>query len=69
MIDYYGAYDKIGEAHMAMDDCMADMKMRSVPPVIEEYVTDPASESDTSRWLTKVIYFIEPAVDSTATGK
>lgn len=69
VIEYYGAYDKIGEAHMAMDDCMADMKMRNVPPVIEEYVTDPASEPDTSKWLTKVIYFIEPAVNPAATDK
>lgn len=69
VIEYYGAYEKIGEAHYAMDDCMADMKVRNVPPVIEEYVTDPGTEPDTAKWLTKVIYFIEPVIDSTAVIK
>jgi hypothetical protein len=31
-----------------------------VAPAIEEYVVTPATEKDTSKWLTKVIYFAEP---------
>lgn len=69
VIEYNGSYDNIGEAHMAMDDCMADMKMRSISPVIEEYVTGPGEEPDTAKWLTRVIYFIEPVIDSTSTIK
>ncbi|MCB0527407.1 MAG: SRPBCC family protein [Saprospiraceae bacterium] len=63
-IDYYGDYAKTAEAHFAMDDCMADMKVRNIPPVIEEYVTDPAAEPDTAKWHTRIIYFIEPVIDS-----
>lgn len=65
VIDYYGGYDKLGEAHGAMEDCMFDMKVRQIPPVIEEYITDPGTEPDTTRWLTKIIYFVEPVADST----
>lgn len=66
VIEYFGPYDKTGEAHFAMDDYMAEKKLRSIPPVIEEYVTDPVAEPDTMKWLTKIIYFVEPKPDSTA---
>lgn len=59
VIDYYGSYEKMGEAHMAMDDYMAEKGLESVPPVIEEYVTDPATQPDTLKWLSKVIYFVK----------
>lgn len=57
-IDYYGVYDSTGKAHFALDDYMAENKLRNIPPVIEEYVTDPGSEPDTSKWLTRIIYFV-----------
>lgn len=59
IIDYYGVYDSTGKAHYAMDAYMAEKKLRSIPPAIEEYVTDPGAEPDTSKWLTRVIYFVE----------
>lgn len=63
-IDYLGDFAKTGEAHMAMDDYMAEKKLQYIPPVIEEYVTDPAKEPDTAKWLTRVIYFVEPKRDT-----
>lgn len=69
VIDYYGVYDSTGKAHYAMDDYMTEKKLRSIPPVIEEYVTDPGSEPDTTKWLTKVIYFVEPKPDTLSSGK
>ncbi len=60
VIDYYGVYDSIGNAHLAMDDYMTKKGLRSIPPVVEEYITDPGAEPDTSKWLTKVIYFVAP---------
>ena len=60
LIEYLGAYEKTGEAHMAMDEYMAAKGLQSIPPVVEEYVTDPGQEPDTAKWLTKVIYFVEP---------
>ena len=60
VIEYFGAYEKTGEAHMAMDEVMTEKGLQSIPPVIEEYVTDPGQEPDTAKWLTKIIYFVEP---------
>lgn len=60
VIDYYGMYDSIGSAHLAMEDYMVKKSLRCIPPVLEEYITDPMAEPDTSKWLTKVIYFVEP---------
>ena len=59
-IDFMGDMSKMGEAHMAMDDYILEKKLKQVPPVLEVYVTDPAKEPDTSKWLTKVIYYVEP---------
>lgn len=63
-IDYYGSYAGSGEAHAAMDVYMKEKKLQSMLPVIEEYVTDPATEKDTAKWLTRVIYFVEPKQDT-----
>lgn len=59
MITYYGSYEKIGEAHMAMDEYMAERSYTQKTPVIEEYITDPMAEPDTAKWQTNVIYFYE----------
>ncbi len=59
VIDYYGAYDKTEEAHNAMDKFIADKKYKQIAPVVEEYITDPMSEPDTAKWLTRIIYFVE----------
>lgn len=58
-IKFYGAYEKIGDAHMAMDAYMKDNNLKQRVPVIEVYVTDPMAEPDTSKWLTKLIYFVD----------
>jgi len=65
LIEYLGDYAKTGEAHLAMDEYMEEKKLQSIPPVIEEYVTDPVQEPDTAKWLTRIIYFVEPKRDST----
>lgn len=69
VIDYLGDYAKTGEAHAAMDDYMLEKKLQLVPPAIEQYITDPVQEPDTAKWLTKIIYFVTPKVDSTAVGQ
>jgi effector-binding domain-containing protein len=60
VINYMGAYGGMAEAHMAIDDYIKEKNLESIPPAIEEYVTDPATEPDTSKWLTRVIYFVKP---------
>jgi hypothetical protein len=65
MIEYFGPVSQAAEAHRAMEDYMAEKKLRNVPPVIEDYMTDVSDEPDTFKWLTKIIYFVEPKPDST----
>ena len=59
VVDYYGAYEGIGKAHDALTEYVKKNNLKEVAPVIEEYVTDPETEKDQSKWLTKVYYFVE----------
>ncbi|HVI45932.1 MAG TPA: GyrI-like domain-containing protein [Chitinophaga sp.] len=58
-VDYYGPYDKTANAHVALQQFAANKGKKIVPPMMEMYVTDPGIEKDSSKWLTKVIYFIQ----------
>lgn len=58
-VDYYGAYDKISEAHDGIHKYLAGNKLKQKSPAIEQYITDPGMEKDTAKWLTKVIYLVE----------
>lgn len=61
-IDFYGPYEESGQAHEALDKHMNETKMTlSLGVVVEEYVTDPSTEPDQSKWLTRVIYPVAPA--------
>ena len=56
-VDYYGDYNKTEKAHNAIDAYLKDNGLLVNYPVIEEYVTDPTTEKDPSKWLTKITYF------------
>ncbi len=56
-IDYYGDYSGSANAHYAMDDYMSDRGLMFDAPCVEEYVTDPSTEKDPSKWLTKIYYY------------
>lgn len=58
-IAYYGAYEKSGAAHEAMDGYIKEKGLTHYGNVIEEYITDPMSEKDTTKWLTNVYYMIK----------
>lgn len=58
-IPYMGAYDKSGGAHMAMDNYIKEHGMEQLTPMIEEYITDPGQEPDTSKWLTNIYYLVK----------
>ena len=55
-IDFYGSYDNLGEPHIALDSFSNNFDLEIGIPVIEEYVTDPSTEPDTSKWLTRITY-------------
>ena len=58
-VDYYGSYSNIGSAHITADSFAANFDLAMGTPVIEEYVTDPGLEQDTSKWLTRIYYPLE----------
>lgn len=60
-IAYYGAFDGSAEAHYAMDDYLAarGLEFGDDDLVIEEYVTDPTTEPDTTKWLTNIYYVLK----------
>ncbi|NML36105.1 hypothetical protein HHL17_02740 [Chitinophaga sp. G-6-1-13] len=58
-VDYYGPYDKIANAHVAIQQFIEKKGKKVIPPTMEMYVTDPGKEKDSSKWLTKVIYFMQ----------
>ena len=58
-INYVGGYHGIGKAHEAMDVYMKENKLEQLTPVIEEYITDPMSQPDSNKWVTKVVYFVK----------
>jgi len=57
-IQYYGSYAGSAEAHYAMDDYMKENGQELNEVVIEEYITDPINEPDTSKWLTNIYYMV-----------
>ncbi|MDX1943620.1 MAG: SRPBCC family protein [Saprospiraceae bacterium] len=59
IIDYYGPYTGTAEAHFAMDDYMKEHNLEQNPPVWEQYITDPTTEPDTAKWLTKIYYSVK----------
>jgi len=65
VIEYFGAPAGTVEAHLALDEYMTAKKLQAILPVVEEYVVGYKTEKDTAKWLTRVIYFVEPKKDST----
>jgi effector-binding domain-containing protein len=57
-VDYFGDSAKNQAAHYALNDYLNDRNYAETKPAIEEYVTDPLSEKDPSKWLTKIYYYI-----------
>lgn len=57
-IAYYGSYEKSVNAHMAMGKYLSE-KGLTQQLVVEEYVTDPVAEKDTSKWLTNIYYVLK----------
>lgn len=56
-VDFYGSYEETPKAHGALEAHMANTDMElSRGMVVEEYVTGPTTETDQSKWLTRVIY-------------
>jgi len=59
LINYFGPYEGRTHAHMAMDEFIQTTGVKTKFPTFEEYVTDPQSEPDSSKWLTKIYYLLD----------
>lgn len=57
-VEYFGNYDKIGEAHGAIGKYMKEKNLTN-GWVLEEYVTDPMKEKDTAKWQTNIYYLLK----------
>lgn len=55
-VDYYGDYEGLPKVHAAIQTYLSDRGLSHNWPVVVEYVTDPAEETDSDKWLTKVTY-------------
>lgn len=55
-ITHLGAYSSIATAHYAMDDYIKEKNLMQESPVIEEYVSGPEKEADSTRWITHIYY-------------
>jgi len=57
-VEYFGNYNKIGNAHMAIGK-YAKEKGITTGWVLEEYLTDPMNEKDTAKWQTNIYYMVK----------
>ncbi len=58
-MDFMGDYKNLGMAHNKIKAYAASKNMKVTAPVVEEYITDPMSEKDPNKWLTKIYYIVE----------
>ena len=54
-----GGYGGLGNAHAAMETYVTSNKLTTSAPVIEEYLVGPATEADSMKWHTKIIYLVK----------
>ena len=62
-IAYYGNYENLAEPHMAIHEYLEKNNLPMSHVVLEEYITDPTTEADTSKWLTNIYYFESKPVE------
>jgi effector-binding domain-containing protein len=58
-VDYYGDYPGSEKAHYFMDEWAKQNNIKIIGAPWEEYVTDPMTEPDTLKWLTRIYYPVE----------
>ncbi len=58
-VDYMGGYHGTGDAHLALETYISENKLEALTPAIEEYVTDPGTEPDSNKWVTRIVYFVK----------
>jgi effector-binding domain-containing protein len=59
MVNYYGPYEGTGKAHNLIKDWLKSNNKKASGAPWEVYLTDPGTEKDTAKWLTRVYYPVE----------
>jgi effector-binding domain-containing protein len=59
VIEYRGGYGGLAGPHNAMDVYIQANNLEPLTPAIEEYVTDPMQEPDSTKWITKITYLVK----------
>lgn len=57
--NYFGPYTGTSKAHQAINQWIVEHHKKIMGSPWEVYITDPMTEKDTTKWLTKVYYPIE----------
>lgn len=55
-VEYYGDYNQLERAHTAIQQWIKTHGFQLAGPPVEVYATDPQSEPDPAKWLTRVYY-------------
>ena len=55
---HFGGYDS-GDTHWAIEDYLKDFNIKTKDFIWEEYITDPATEPDSTKWQTNIYYPIK----------
>ena len=55
-VDHFGPYDMIDEAHAAIEEYMRERETGPQLLVVDEYLTGPYSERDSTLWHTRISY-------------
>lgn len=56
VLNFYGDYSKLGDGHRVLEAYLKSKNLKIQYPVLEEYITDPSTEPDSNKWLTKIYY-------------
>lgn len=59
VVKYFGNYNKVEPVYNAAFEYIGKQGMKSAGPPMEIYVTDPATEKDTTKWLTEIAFPIQ----------
>ena len=58
-LEHYGSYATLRNAHAKLNYLLDNSPYTLGIPIIEEYVTSPSQEPDTSKWLTNIYYLFD----------
>ncbi len=57
--DYIGGHHGVRRAHVAIEAYLKDNHATIAPPILEVYMSDGKNETDSTKFLTKVVYFVK----------